>query len=256
MFKKIKMMVALLVAGSMLFCASCTYFSLGTEKYEDYRIYDHNLTYKKVDRVATAVHMEHENDSLLSGTTEIYYRRIKGVGSKDFIVQYTNKTEFLAESNPSLHVMQNPENYISVIDNWTIDKMQLSYFSINDPNYEEFPLKNLNYILGDLDDHTEEFYKLRAAKEGRQYLHFKGHHSWLAQNDLYLRLTFEEEENILWEAPLYFGTYEKERQLFIKMTYPPASAQESGAQPLYIPLPEDSALYQQIYDYIDTLAEK
>ena len=114
-------------------------------------------------------------------------------------------------------VLQNPQTYFSMIDNWTIEKIQFRLYHIT--KEEE---QGVVFESSDFKD-IEAFRVLLSLKDYSIWKPESGYVNELSKTDdekqLYLRIVFSESENIVWETEIkcYFNQSLDERVFSIDL---------------------------------------
>ena len=278
--RNIKKILAILVVFGMLFSSSCIWQERKIDKYDTYVCYDPNLSYLKADPFIEGKYSEGYS------TETVYYRQIKGVDSDQFVLGLYLAYDFLWDVETARrYVFQKNENYFPVIDTWTISDMQLCLEKYEDsargqsppyiPINQNLPSKNGKKVVGEYEDLISEFQEVRENGESpeQEFLCDEWALGSGAPKDvnktrdkLYLRITFEESKNIVWEAPVFCNIVDGVWQISVRLTYPEQEAEELDPNdPLNLhgvdygfkkTIPQDSELYKRISEYADLLVEK
>ena len=278
--RNIKKILAILVVFGMLFSSSCIWQERKIDKYDTYVCYDPNLSYLKADPFIEGKYSE----GFLGKT--IHYRQIKGADSDQFVLGLFKFTDMFNNTEAKIRVFQNRDAYFSVIDNWTISDVQLCLEEYEDrPRTAEvdflkhftslnLPSKNRKKVVGEYGDLISEFQELREGEADpvppmiNEWALRSGSDKDLRETDdrLYLRITFEESENIIWEAPLTCDIVDGEWVVSALISYPVQEAEELDDRTPFLSagthdcefraIPQGSELYKRISEYADLLVEK
>lgn len=231
-----------------------------TEKYAEYRLYDPNLSYLSTSAFFNGKVKE-------EGTLKLtYYKTIKDADEVAFAAALWRDYTPLDEVSLRRFVAQNPENYVCVIDEWTVKELQLCLEEPEDrlqtgdgvkreaSVYDNLPAKNGKAAAVKGVSSAEEFEQIRTARQSVPEAYRTGIDP-LKNGDsrIYVRVCFEECEGIVWEAPVWIRDTDEGRIIAAEMTYPSADADGEGVSEETILIPNDTKLYQQINDYADSL---
>jgi len=114
-------------------------------KYSSYICYDTLLS-------CTDAHdrYERKNIEYNGKTLSSRYRKPVGISDDQFVCLYVGE---LLSSNYYVYIMQNPENYVDVLSQWTIDKIEIYNTNKNDQNKERSePAYDIAELLLSTDD--------------------------------------------------------------------------------------------------------
>ena len=201
-----------LVLGILPGCASCIFSSKIIEDYKDYRCYDYHLRYLNTSKSIGKYKREEANTIY-----NIDYKKIIGEDETEMIGATISSTAGAFSSGYYPRVLQNPKMYFSIIDDWTIEKIQFCLYNITKDEEQGviFESSDSNDIeafrtLLSLDDYSiwkpDSGYVNELSKTGDE-------------KQLYLRIVFSESENVVWETEIksYFNQSLNERVFSIDL---------------------------------------
>jgi len=200
-----------LLLGILLGSASCIFSSKTVEEYKDYRCYDYHLRYLNTSKSIGKYTLEQDNT-----VYNIDYKKIIGEDEAKLIGAEISSTAGAFSSGYDPRVLQNPNTYVSIIDDWTIEKMQ---FCLYDITKEE---RNVIFESGDADD-IAAFRTLLSSDDHSVWKPDSGYVNELSKSgdekQLYLRIVFSESENVVWETEIksYFNQSLDERVFSIDL---------------------------------------
>ena len=201
-----------LVLGILLGSTSCIFSSKIIEDYKDYRCYDYHLRYLNTSKSIGKYKLEEANTIY-----NIDYKKIIGEDETEMIGATISSTAGAFSSGYYPRVLQNPKMYFSIIDDWTIEKIQFCLYNITKDEEQGviFESSDSNDIeafrtLLSLDDYSiwkpDSGYVNELSKTGDE-------------KQLYLRIVFSESENVVWETEIksYFNQSLNERVFSIDL---------------------------------------
>ncbi len=204
MKKIIKCLFASFMIISVLICsASC---SRNIEDYKDYRCYDYHLRYLNTSKSIGKYSQEEDNV-----VYNIDYKKIIGEDETQMIGAEISSTSGSFSSGYEPRVLQNPQTYFSIINDWTIQKMQICVYNITQSKDE-----GVVFETSDSDD-IEAFRTLLSLDNPSVWKPDSGYVNELSKKDdekqLYMRIVFSESENVVWETEIksYFHVSDNER---------------------------------------------
>ena len=155
------------------------------EKYNNYKIYDYHLDCIDVGRSSTTVHRED-----FDGTTK--YNKIYYVSDDQFIRLSQAYFPFLGMTS-SRYVLQNPDNYVDVFNEWTVERIDV--------------IDEKDNVIGILTDQAviEHFKEFINSEKTPQEI--TDPWSYFADDqvdvDYYnIRIYYKESENIYWSTSI------------------------------------------------------
>lgn len=191
-----------LVIGVLLGSTSCI-FSSGSrmiEDYKDYRCYDYHLRYLDVSNgIGKYKFKSAENNT----TYMLEYKNIVGEDQSEIIGATVSET-FGWLSSRYDRVLQNPQTYVSIIDEWTIEKIQFYVYDVANAEeqavifessdsaaIESFKttMSEKELVVFDVDSNYAEGYEREFSKKDNE-------------KQLHLRIVFSESENVVWETEI------------------------------------------------------
>ena len=142
---------------------------------------------------------------------EVRFQQISGVNENEFVYSYWQRWAIfgmLCEET----ILQNPENYIDVLNDWTISQIEfvcpknengeIIYKVYSSTNNDKVISDFKNCILGD-----------KTADELKPFSEYEGNYKQDFSNK-YIRIHFKESENIIWETEVYrYSSAEKKKDL-------------------------------------------
>ena len=189
-----------LVLSILLGSASCVFSSKIIEDYKDYRCYDYHLKYLNTSKSIGKYKLEEDNT-----VYNIDYRKIIGEDETEMIGARISSTAGAFSSGDYPRVLQNPQMYFSIIDDWTIEKMQFCLYNITKDEEQ-----SVIFESSDAND-IEAFRTLLSLKNPSIWKPDDGYMNELSKDgdekQLYLRIVFSESENVVWETEIksYFN---------------------------------------------------
>ena len=200
-----------LLLGILLGSASCIFSSKTVEEYKDYRCYDYHLRYLNTSKSIGKYKLEEDNT-----VYNIDYKKIIGEDETEMIGATISSTAGAFSSEYYPRVLQNPQMYFSIIDDWTIEKMQFCLYNITK---EE---QSVIFESSDSND-IEAFRTLLSLEDYSSWKPDSGYVNELSktgdEKQLYLRIVFSESENVVWETEIksYFNQSLNERVFSIDL---------------------------------------
>ena len=192
-----------IVIGILIGSVSC---SRTIEAYKDYRCYDYHLRYLNTSQSIGSYEQKEDNT-----VYNIDYKKIIGEDEVKMIGAEISSTTGAFSSGYYPRVLQNPQKYFSIIDAWTIEKMQFRVYNITQSTDE-----GIVFESSDSED-IEAFQTLLSLENQSVWKPDSGYVNELSKMDdekqLYLRIVFSESENIVWETEIrsYFNASNNER---------------------------------------------
>ena len=201
-----------LVLGILLGSTSCIFSSKIIEDYKDYCCYDYHLRYLNTSKSIGKYKLEEDNT-----VYNIDYKKIIGEDETEMIGATISSTAGAFSSEYYPRVLQNPQTYFSIIDDWTIEKMQFCLYNIT--KEEE---QGVIFESSDAND-IEAFRTLLSSEDHSIWKPDSGYVNELSKSgdekQLYLRIVFFESENVVWETEIksYFNQSLDERVFSIDL---------------------------------------
>ena len=202
------LVVSFVIIGVLMGSVSCSRI---IEDYKDYCCYDYHLRYLNASKGIGKYKFESEENNT---TYMLEYRKIIGENQTEIIGATVSATLGWLSSSCD-RVLQNPQTYVSIIDEWTIEKIQFYIYDIT--KSEE---QNVIFESSDSDD-IEAFRSFLSLEDriifdiDSTYADGYEREFLIKDNEkrLNLRIVFSESENIVWETEIqgYFNPSTKER---------------------------------------------
>lgn len=161
--------------------------------YNQYVIYDPHLQCREVDRTEI-IHSQRS-------PWGVRYFSIPGESSNYFICGDFGATLF---GQPDPYILQNPEEYIDVLEEWTIRSVELYVDDSNNPSVsyddkDEFE-RNYRISLGSFSAESIGELKTAMNSEKNEFVSVEGDRQIGGGHcKFYLQINFEQHENIVWE---------------------------------------------------------
>ena len=201
-----------LVLGILLGSTSCIFSSKIIEDYKDYRCYDYHLRYLNTSKSIGKYKLEEANTIY-----NIDYKKIIGEDETEMIGATISSTAGAVSSGYYPRVLQNPKKYFSIIDDWTIEKIQFCLYNITKDEEQ-----GVIFESSDSND-IEAFRTLLSLEDYSSWKPDSGYVNELSktgdEKQLYLRIVFSESENVVWETEIksYFNQSLNERVFSIDL---------------------------------------
>ena len=206
MKKFIRFLFVFLMSCVLLGSTSCVFSSKMIEDYKDYRCYDYHLRYLNASKSVGKYKLEEENT-----VYNFNYKKIIGENDTDMIAAEISSTAGAFSSGYYPRVLQNPKMYFSIIDDWTIEKIQFCLYNITKDEEQ-----GVIFESSDSDD-IDAFRKLLSLEDHSVWKPDSGYVNELSkpgdEKQLYMRIVFSESENVVWETEIksYFNSEDNER---------------------------------------------
>ena len=195
-------LVAVLVTLSLCGCSNAD--APDPSKYSDYVCYDYHLACLDADEQKASTSFQKDDVEYT-----ISYRKPAGESDEQFICALVRLNSPLA--TPDLVVMQNPNSNIDVFADWTIKKVELYCENLKNtkPLWEEDePSKAPSEILNASTDaavFSDLISFITDDDRSEKYIPNAGFTQEIPNDDytIYIRIHFNESENIVWDSPVY-----------------------------------------------------
>ena len=177
---------------AVLVFAFIKFETINPERYEDYKVFNYHLSF--LNAYPT------ESDDIIveinSQKYSVNYRRITSSLDNQFVLAKV-RSMGLYPGAPEYFIMQNPDNYIDVFQNWTISKIELYQKAMSSIQSD---LKMASYDAGVfaefMDFVMDEVQKKKfVPQEG-----FQKEYSYI--EPLFIRVYFNETKDIVWESTI------------------------------------------------------
>ena len=178
-----------------------------SEKFLQYKSYDYHLKCLEVDENESPYHTASFDLGDGNVTTKsVKYRKIIGADESQFVFAHPASST-LTNTGVDGVVMQNPENYVDVFNDWTIDRIELFY----DKNASENNVANTCVVPTEVMRYTrnekviQEFKNFILSEKTSEelqnpYAYEGGPPLEDICADFYIRVYFKESESIVWET--------------------------------------------------------
>ena len=179
------------------------------KQYKSYKRYDYHLKcFDKEDYITEQIQAKYVDYRGQKYKGNVSLQKISGVDDDQFVYAYWERT---TQSDNSLKysdyemVMQNPDNYIDVIKDWTITKIEIiRYGNAEELDYHEDE-SDKNIISSTTDDEVLSDLKkcILNEKDEEEFREFYTYSGDYYSDDFlrtYIRVHFAESDNIVWET--------------------------------------------------------
>ena len=213
---------SLVVLIAILCCVGCRpKEKIDAEKYTSYVCYDYHLICYELEKESDVASISYINERPWLEEQEelsdvILFRKIVNEPDEQFV--YGHKVVIMPGYFPTQLIFQNPLNYIDVLKDWTVDKVELYYADSDSAEVEDYKKLKLDKpITKDRElrllsttedgaifeqlkdfitnDETKQLDLEQATSNGYVWEKFGKQSA-----DIYLRICFNESENIVWET--------------------------------------------------------
>jgi hypothetical protein len=246
--------VFLAVILVLSFCG-CSREYLPSEKYASYVCYDYQLACLSVDtkkskETTVTYTYEYVENNVTDGSVLVIYQKIPDVSDDQFISGHVRTAPILDVG--SYAVLQNPDNYVDVMQDWTIRKIELYYVRVKQQNQSAIVPDKVIASTSDAEclSACKEFVLNGEDTETNLdgYVSEYDTSRW----QFYMRVYFNESKNIVWEAQIrsYFSDELQDRLIYV----------DKGRHPYAFSTRNDNFVslvdYPQLYSWIsDAVAD-
>ena len=204
--------------------SGCKKTSIDPQKYTSYRCYDYHLKCLKVEGKRARAEFSYRSDSTgVESTHRAWIQQIDGESEDMFI--YTEVLPPLPLGPSYKIVMQNPNNYVDIWKEWSVEKIELYYIDDYKPIAQNKPaniptaviattsetgcLSDMKKLVDTSDERNKQNIPDGYVKEG-----FDENGSGY---NYYIRVYFKESENIVWDScvEIYYSSENKDRIIYI-----------------------------------------
>lgn len=210
--------VILVLACLLGTLVGCGKTSIDPQKYASYCCYDYHLKCLAIEGEKAKTRISHIDDSGVDYTTNAWLQRIAGESDDMFI--YAAVLPQLPLGRSDRVIMQNPNHYVDVWNDWTVEKIELYCIDGYKPIKQDKPAN----IPTDIIATTQEGECLSDIK-----MLVESSDEWAKQNIpdgyvrgndncfFYVRVYFEESESIVWDSQVecYYSPKKKDRIIYI-----------------------------------------
>lgn len=178
------------------------------KKYEPYRRYDYHLKcYSKEDYITDQLQTSYEDSEGKKFRGKVRFQQISDVDENQFVYAYWERPVPLGSFDYET-IMQNPDNYVDVLKDWTITKIE--FFCYEDWQYEPTGTytNNINVITSTTDekiisDLRNCMLNEKTEDELKNYQTYSGEYHSDKKIYSYVRVYFAESDNIIWETEIF-----------------------------------------------------
>lgn len=177
------------------------------EKYASYQCYDPHLFCLDAYKLTDSTLVENE----LGLTFKITYRYAVGESDEEFICANVTLNYFMAF--PDVRILQNPQRYVDVWNDWTIKEIKIYVQDLHDDDFvslykETEPARTPTKVLASATD-ADCFADMKAfatdgAAEG--YICPDDYYNEMHVDDgryrFFIRVSFNESKNIVWDSEI------------------------------------------------------
>ena len=214
--------LAIIISGCIFIIRAFTPSVKNAEKYEKYKIYDYHLV---CDDVKSGYSSAVDRDDIDTAGIK-RYRKFKSVSSKQFICL---EKSMLLDTSPEKIVLQNPDNYVDVFNEWTVERI-------------DFIDKKGN-VIGTLTDQSviENFKEfINSEKTSQELTEPWSYHD---VKNYRVRIYYEESENMQWETAIQHYTSYRYGDYFYVQQINPETGDDSYAS---------ISNYPEIYNWLSS----
>ena len=178
------------------------------KQYEPYRRYDYHLKcYRKEDYITEQLQTSYEDSEGKKFRGKVRFQKISDVDENQFIYAYWERPVPLGSFDYET-VMQNPDNYVDVLKDWTITKIE--FFCYEDWQGEPSGTytHDIDVIMSTTDkkiisDLKNCIINDKTEDELKSYQSYSGEYHSDKKVCSYIRVHFAESENIIWETEIF-----------------------------------------------------
>lgn len=205
-----------------------------SEPFSQYKCYDYHLKCLEIEEEESEYHkLSYALDNGESATKYATYSRITGEEENRFVSAFVKASKYGLDSGERV-TMQNPESYINVLNDWTIDRIELFIAASNNDHLVCAVPKEVIRLTRE-QDVIEDFKTFILSEKSEDELKRPSEYPGLytkdtSRYDYCVRVYFKESDNIIWES--YVKRYiidesEKDRYDNIYLI-------DVGIEPIYI----------------------
>ena len=183
------------------------------EKYASYECYDPHLFCLDAYKLTASTLVENE----LGSTYKITYRYAVGESDDEFVC--ANVMLYTVLSYPDVRILQNPQQYVDVWNDWTIKQIKIYVQDLHDDDHvflymEKEPARTPTKVIASTTD-ADCFADMKAFATddaAEEYICSDDYYNELYRGDgryvFYIRVFFNESKNIVWDSQI--STYYSE----------------------------------------------
>lgn len=269
---------SLVVLIAILCCVGCRpKEKIDAEKYTSYVCYDYHLICYEVEKKSDVASIPYtidypwmEEAEELSQT--ILFRKIANESDEQFV--YGHKVVIMPGYFPTPLIFQNPLNYIDVLEDWTVEKVELYYEDSSSPSVEDYrdvkkykPITKKSELrllstTGDsaifeqLKDFITNDEKVQLDLEQVTSNGYVWERFGKQSADIYLRIYFNESENIVWETSVESLLSEELKERIIIIDKGRTVIDICKEQPVRASINDYEQLYTWISEAMDGIYEE
>ena len=187
-------------------CDSCEE-TLDAEKYRSYVCYDYHLTCFDVSGKSNTIDYVYKFYDSEAISERVSFQKIDGESDDQFVYATAHAIAF---GPLGRLVMQNPDNYIDVWNDWTIEKIELFYIDYSQEIKESETAKIPSAIAASTQSANviAEIKEIVLSETSNEKFELpEGYINARQQSDspyvFYIRVHFNESDNIIWDTKLY-----------------------------------------------------
>lgn len=269
MKQKLKIVISVILIVFLLFivltgifiCNSCKP-QIAPQKYTSYQCYDYHLKCFKVQKKFSMQNLTYSEPYGEEETRESSWRvtfgKIAGESDDQFVYAAVLIMPLLGPADRV--IMQNPDNYIDVLHDWSIDKVELYFIDLMETDEGKGSAPSPTAVLSSTSetaclsdflrfvDSADDTWEKVSVPEGYSRADKKdGAEGWYR-----IRVRFKESDNIVWETDLYtfYSPTEGEKILYVDGGRRPESISAKDAKYVNICAHRDEYpdLFAWIYD--------
>lgn len=234
--------IPILICSMMI--SSCSTQVPTTTDYESYVCYDANLTFTKVGKKLGMNTVEVVQDD-----EYVYiYWKIPGETTEQFVAVNAIEYVLMFGGNRVQQILQNPDHFINVLEDWTVKEIQVCRWDLGDQryirSYSKLP-SDRNLEIKSVTSEQEIIDELDTFMTCEDLIVKKitnpnGYKSDKSSNErFYLRIVFHESKNIVWECQIRPYSNDSSRLFYLELH----SEDIVNIRIDYINVPADSELY-------------
>lgn len=233
--------------------------SIDAEKYTSYVCYDYHLACLDAESDGATAEVTCSEDDGTGHTSKVRFRQIIGASDDQFISATVLPGLLLGASEHV--VMQNPDNYVDVLADWTIKTIELYYVDYKHPIEQDELATIPSRVLASTSDMTcaSELKECILADHDTEALpdgYTVEHRNDETYYVFYIRIHFNESENIVWDSELisFLSKEGQDRIIQVDMGRKPNDLATPSSKNTSIG--DYAHLYAWISDAIDSISSK
>lgn len=232
---------------------------LNAEDYQDYICYDTGFCALNVYQKGAVGVIDYTDADGHSGRQRVIYRKIKNVRDEQFV--HVSTYGLMEQSER--YILQNPDNYVDIWNDWTVESIAFYYLKCKDPSKQECPAPKPDRVISTTEDERclAEIKALALNKSAAENSVLPKITEDLPSGEefgniysLRIRVHFKESDNIVWDigCKSYRPETGESRTVKIEMSTEEARTElkKSNAE---VTVDDESCLYKWISTEIDYL---